>query len=161
MAQSHVVYSDLQPDATSTGTLFRPLRFWIAQRAPDRIHLRDSVVSNGGTVVPLEKNADVLIWDTIKLEQAPRGAITWRWIKDSIAAGELLDKEDYSTDTRPAAPNRSAPRPQGALKTVSSSRVPYTAEDDIILWNWVKHYERLGFKIRGNEIYDKLEEQVR
>lgn len=154
MASSHVVYSDLPEDAPAQGTLFEGLRIWVAMRVPMRKTFVSQIRDNGGQVVPLEKDADMMIADHMRSE-APSGSFSWKWIEACIKEGRLVDKEEYR-----AASKEVVTRPVGALKPVKTSRVPYTDADDLELYNWVKAYERRGGKVLGNEIYKQLEEQV-
>lgn len=105
------------------------------------------IQDNGGKVVPLEKQADVLIADHAR-KDAPPGSVSWKYITDSVARGEALDVEEYRISPANRTPVAAPPK---------SSRVPFTPRDDEILVAWVR---KAGEHTSGNEIYKRLAEQV-
>lgn len=111
----------------------------------------DKVKSNGGQIVPLEKQADYLIVDHVR-KNVPPGGISYEFIEQSIRRGERENPENYR-----AGPPEGTVRDIGSSISAKSSRVPYTAEDDRQLYNWVKDHERKSGAISGNEIYKQLE----
>lgn len=141
-------------NVSTDGTLFRGIRFWIAQRLPMRSSFVDKVKMNGGLMVGLEKSADILIVDHLRKDNPP-DSFSYRWIEQSIKNGVLEDKEDHR-----AEPTQGYVRPVGSWKPAKSSRNPYTAGDDRILYDWVTDQEKKGGKVLGNEIYKQLEQQV-
>lgn len=136
--------------------LFDGVKLWIAHRVPMRSYWHKMVKDNGGEVVPLEKQADHLVWDDLRWKDAPAGAISWHWIEDSFKKGALEDPEEH----------RIGP-PAGTVREVASSRPAhtksreaYTAEDDKILYKWGKTAESRGVSVKGNEIWKMLERKV-
>lgn len=109
--------------------------------------------SNGGEVEKIEKNAEIIIADGVR-KDAPPGSISWKFIEESAKAGKLVDMEEYRCGASERAPERANAQP------AKSTRTPFTAEDDRILTQWVLEGERLGRKIKGNELYIELAERV-
>jgi hypothetical protein len=149
-----VVYSDVAEGADLQGQLFADKKFFIAQRCPMRSSFIQQVKSNGGKIVPLEKMADYLIVDHMR-KDVPAGSISYTFIEQSIRNGDLEDPDDHRAG-EPAGTVREI----GSLRPTKGVRVPYTAEDDRQLYNWIKSYERQGGAIMGNEIYKQLELKV-
>jgi hypothetical protein len=106
---------------------------------------------NGGKIVLLEKLADVLIDDYARKFCAP-GSVSWKYIDQCVASGELANIEDYRIH------QANVPRPVGSSKPVRGIRVPFTKEDEQILVTWVR---RAGKDASGNAIYQLLAGQVR
>ncbi|AEO63969.1 uncharacterized protein THITE_2037256 [Thermothielavioides terrestris NRRL 8126] len=75
------------------GSLFNGIKFWVSMRVPLRSMLT-SRKDNGGNIVLLEKHADVLIADHAR-KDTPAGSVSWKYVEDSVAKGELLNIEDY------------------------------------------------------------------
>jgi len=152
------------------GSLFRYKKFWVAQRVPQRpgylekIKVRsaawsckggaNALQSNGGTVVPLEKHADVLVADHLRRD-APQGSVSYEYIDACLKNGELVDEEKY-----PAGRPQRVARPVGSSEPAKTTRTPFTAEDDRILTQWVLEAERKNGSIRGNKIYEELAANV-
>lgn len=148
--------ADLEDDAPAEGSLFRNIRFWVAQRVPLRSNYVEQIKVNGGLVVPLEKNADIMIADHLRSE-APPGSYSYTWIEESIKQGELQDKEAHR-----AGPSAGYSRPPGSsMPAKTGGRNAYTVEDDRVLYEWVRGYVDKGGAERGNEIYRQLEQVVR
>lgn len=156
---------------TERGNLFTGKSFFIQQRVPSRQKWVNLVKvctdhseawntlilqqANAGQIVRLEQQADILIADHAK-NHCPPGSISWKYIQDSVRAGELKDPKDY-----PAGPATHIPRPVGSSQHTKKSRTPFTAEDDRILTDWVLEAARSGGPTRGNELFKKLELAVR
>lgn len=98
---------------------------------------------NGGKIVELEKHADILIADHIWKDCPPR-SVSWKYINDCVAAGELVNIEDYYPVRQTRVPTK-------------GNRVLFSKLDEQILVTWVK---KAGFKTRGNEIYQELAKRV-
>lgn len=137
------------------GRLFAGKKFWVAQRVPSRNRLLDDIKANGGEIVLLEKKADYLIADHFRRD-CPPGSISYEFVDRSIRDGALRDPEDH----------RAGP-PLGEVREVGSTsrpakggRTPYTAEEDRILYKWVRDAEIAGGLASGNEIYKQLEAKV-
>ncbi|THV50902.1 hypothetical protein BGAL_0131g00070 [Botrytis galanthina] len=130
------------------GVLFEGKKFFILQRVPMRSRWVEIIRSNGGEVEKIEKNAGIIIADGVR-KDSPPGSISWKFIEESAKAGKLVDMEEY----RCGASERANAQP------AKSTRTPFTAEDDRILTQWVLEGERLGRKIKGNELYIELAER--
>ncbi|TAQ85461.1 hypothetical protein B7494_g6205 [Chlorociboria aeruginascens] len=76
------------------GTLFDGMKFFIAQRVPLRLTWIQQIEENGGQIVKLDKQADMVIVDHM-LKDAPTGSISWKYIEESVKKGRLEDIEDY------------------------------------------------------------------
>ena len=151
------VYKDVAEDLEfgSGGKLFAGKKFWVAQRVPIRNHLLDDIKSNGGEVVMLEKQADYLIADRFRRD-CPPGSISYEFIEQSIKQGELANPDDH-----PAGPPKGEAREVGATRQpTKSGRAAYTAEEDKILYKWVRDVEAAGGLTSGNELYKQLEQKV-
>ena len=141
--------------ASAQKSLFKGIIFWIAQRVPQRSTFIENVRRNGGDIVRLENRADILIADHAR-KDSPTDSYSYTWIEQSIRDGRLADKEQHR-----AGPQRHDVRQVGALRSAKQGRNPYTKQDDELLYKWVKDHERRGEKALGNEIYKKLEIEVR
>ena len=142
-------------DSSEQASLFRNLRFWIAQRVPQRSHFLELVKNYGGEIAPLEQNASILIADHLRRD-APAGSYSYTWIEASIKNSRLEDKEPHR-----AGPTEGYSRPVASQRPAKTgSRNPYTAEDDRALYEWVKGEEEQGGLAKGNEIYKQLEKIV-
>lgn len=153
MAQ--VVYDNVDPEAAQLQNgVLSGKSFFFVQRLPMRSHFISQVKSNGGREVKLEAQADYIIADH-KRQDAPPGSLSYTFIEFAIKNGEL-----------PPEGNHIAGMPKGTLRPVGSAipgrstRTPFTAEDDRVLYDWVKKYEMEGGAVRGNQIYKQLEAQV-
>ena len=154
MSNAQVVYSNVDQDSGVVGALFEGRNFWIAQRCPMRSRFVDEVKRNGGTVVPLEKQADWLIVDHAR-KDIPVGGVSYRFIEESIKAGELLDPSAFT-----CGPPVGSVRAVGSIvRPAKTIRNPFTAEDDAVLTEWVLSSIRNGGTEMGNKIYQQLEAQ--
>lgn len=151
------IYQNVTEDGEThgPGQLFSGKKFWVAQRVPSRGRLLENIKANGGVIVMLEKKADYLIADHFRRD-CPPGSISYEFVEKSIQDGRLRDPENHR-----AGPLLGVSREAGAInRPTKSARTPYTAEEDRILYKWVRDYEAAGGKSSGNEIYKQLEEQV-
>ncbi|KAJ0119578.1 hypothetical protein J7T55_013781 [Diaporthe amygdali] len=139
---------------SSHGDLFTGLKLFIFHRVPQRERWIDLVQGNGGEVVKLESQADMLIADHVKRGGAapPPGSYSWQWIEYSVKNGYLEHKDDYRIEEAPA-------RTAGTSAPTKGKRVPFTSNDDDILMKFVVGHERQGNAISGNVIFKILEEQ--
>ncbi len=153
------------------GELFSGIKFFLLQRIPTRNHFKDLIVvcpmvcgsgrilklrqANGGEVVPLEKQADIVIGDHARKDQ-PEGSISWTFIESSIRNGRVEDVENHR-----AGPITRAVRQVGSAQPTKKGRTPFTPEDDRVLTKWCASAERKGLSLKGNEIYQQLEAIVR
>jgi len=110
---------------------------------------------NGGTVVRMEAQADVLVADHLRKKDAPDGSVSFRYIDACIANGALVDKDEH----RIFQPH--AVRPAGSSRPARTTRAPFTELDKRILVTWVRRCESVGESINGNVIYQTLAEHVR
>ncbi|KAK4579904.1 hypothetical protein LTR86_000105 [Recurvomyces mirabilis] len=147
-----LVMSQANGESSTVGSLFNGLAFFVLQKVPSRTHYVDLLKANGGRVVKTEGQADHVIADQLR-KDAPAGSISYEYITTAIRTGELPDPADH-----PAGP------PLGALREVGSiaipgktTRTPFTAEDDKVLWQWVERLRQEGGSVKGNEIYKQLE----
>lgn len=151
------IYQDVAQDVDieGVGQLFSGLKFWVAQRVPSRNRLLDDIKANGGEIVMLEKMADYRIADHL-FKHCPPGSISYEFVDKSIQQGELRDPEDH----RCGPPLGEAREPGSITRVAKGGRTPYTAEDDSILYKWVRDAEAAGSLAKGNEIYKQLEAKV-
>jgi hypothetical protein len=99
--------------------------------------------------------ADIIIADHAR-KDIPAGSVSWKFIEESVKAGELKDIEDYRCG---ASANTS--RQRRSNQPNKSSRNPFTQQEDHILTQWVTKAARRGLATKGNDIYLQLEELVR
>ncbi|KAI1452073.1 TRF2-interacting telomeric protein/Rap1 C terminal domain-containing protein [Annulohypoxylon moriforme] len=150
MAAPIVYEGALAPKDRLHNGLFKNMKFWVAQRVPMRLTWIQKIQDNGGKVVPLEKDSDVLIADHLK-KNCPPGSYSYKWIEDSLKAGSLQTREDYlcAPASQPQLANSAVPR--------KSTRAAFTPEEDKILTEWVMKKEREGESVGGYQIYKELE----
>ncbi|KAI9712844.1 MAG: hypothetical protein M1820_001466 [Bogoriella megaspora] len=137
-----------------SATLFEELKFFVAQRCPARSTIKKTIEDHGGEVVPLERQAHYLIADHLKRNNNPAGALSYTWVEESVKQGSILPR-----DVHTAGPSTTPIRVSQSVQPTKSTRTPFSAEDDRILWQWVCQSRRLGAKTLGNEIYKDLEKQ--
>ena len=145
-----------QDDAQSEepGILFKNIAFFVLQRVPQRSTFVNQIGRNGGTLVKLEKQADITIGDRARKDNPP-GAVSFQWIEECIKQAQLVDKEPFL-----AAPKEQQVRRPGALRPAKSTRNPFSHEDDIYLYQFLKVKERQGASLLGNQVYAELEREV-
>jgi hypothetical protein len=147
-----VVYEGVANSQGETGTLFQGQKLWFSATVPQRQRFIEDVKANGGEVVQLEKQADILLVDHTRKNPAP-GTHSYKYVDLSIQKGRLENLDDHVV----SAASR-ANRPVGSVTIApKGSRNPYTDADDQFLWNWVKPLEETGGAIAGNSIYQQLE----
>lgn len=152
-AMAGIVYDGVRTTTGDGGKLFGGQNFWFSSAVPQRKWLIENAIANGATVVPLEKQADVLIVDHAR-KNAPVGTHSYKYIEQSIRNGRLEDLADHVV-----GPSKSTHRPVGSMTTApKGSRSKYTEAEDQLLWNFIKPYETAGGATGGNEIYKQLEE---
>ncbi|KAK0120208.1 hypothetical protein ONS95_011614 [Cadophora gregata] len=132
------------------GDLFQGKTFWLSHRIPMRTTWKNQIESNGGTVVKLEVNADMILADHARKDCAP-GSISWKWVEQSIRNGRLENIENYR-----AGPIHAQVREVGSTQPTKKTRTKFTPEDDRILMEWVIRAERRGSSLLGNTIYKQL-----
>ncbi|KAK0385231.1 hypothetical protein NLU13_7707 [Sarocladium strictum] len=136
-------------ESTEGGNIFQGLSFWVAQRVPMRNDILSKIKSNGGTVVPLEKNAKFLIADYVR-KDAPPGSFSWKFITDSVQHGALQVEDRYRI-----GPDPNMPRPAGGGRLTRAGRVAFTPADKATLAKWV--LSKPAARRQGNELYMELE----
>jgi hypothetical protein len=152
------VYQDVAEgvELEGVGQLFAGKKFWVAQRVPSRNRLLDDIKANGGEIVLLEKKADYLIADHFRPRESPPGSLSYEFVEKSIQDGALRDPEHHR-----AGPPLGEVREVGSISRPSKGgRTPYTAEEDRILYKWVRDAETAGGLASGNEMYKQLEAKV-
>lgn len=108
--------------------------------------------NNGGTVVPLEKNADILIADHAR-KDVPAGSYSWKFITESVENGIIQIKDRYRIGRDP-----DLPRPAGGgVRGTKSTRTPFTIDDDAGLAKWVLAHT---VDRTGNKIFQEFESIV-
>lgn len=149
MAQ--VVLKDVAQGAQVQGQLLAGKNFYILQRVPVRSHFAQLVQNNGGRVLKLENQADYVIADHMRSD-APPGSLSYKFIERWLQDGKEPPQDEHLAG-RP----KGTPRPMASAIPGKSTRTPFTAEDDRILWDWVKKHEAQGGMVKGLEIYKQLE----
>lgn len=149
-----IVYDNVAEGADLHGELFAGKKFWVAQRVPSRNRYLHSIKSNGGVVVLSEKKADYLIADHCRRD-CPPGSISYTFIEESIKNGEIATPEDHR-----AGPQVGETREAGSVRPAKGTRAMYTAEEDVILYKWVRDNGGEHGSAMGNEIYKQLEKKV-
>jgi hypothetical protein len=131
--------------------LFEGKKFWVAHRVPMRSTFVQQIKENGGQLVPLEKMADLLIWDHLRWKDAPPGTISYTFIEQSVKNGELEDPEAHR-----CGPPLGAQRETGSARPAKGTREPYTLEDDRVCYKWGIEAERAGVQVKGNDLWKQL-----
>ncbi|CAI7565095.1 unnamed protein product [Penicillium crustosum] len=137
---------------TTTMNLFQGARFWLSLTVPQRQRFKELIKQYGGTVVLMEKDADVKLVDHTR-KDLPSDTFSYQYVERSINKGRLEDLEAHR-----AGP--SAPRPMGASNIpTKSTRSFFTLKEDQILFDWVEHFgQEPGAPVQGNIIYQDLSE---
>ncbi|PVH78402.1 hypothetical protein DL98DRAFT_573149 [Cadophora sp. DSE1049] len=136
--------------AGGRGDLFQGKKFWLSHRIPMRNYWKEQLESNGGSVVQLEINADMILVDHAR-KDCPPGSISWTWVEQSLRNGILEDIKDHR-----AGPAQAQVREAGSTQPTKKTRTKFSPEDDRILMEWVARAERKGSSILGNTIYQLL-----
>ncbi|KOS46343.1 hypothetical protein ACN38_g2674 [Penicillium nordicum] len=137
---------------TTAMNLFQGARFWLSLTVPQRQRFKELIKQYGGTVVLMEKDADVKLVDHTR-KDLPSDTFSYQYVERSINKGRLEDLEAHR-----AGP--SAPRPMGASNIpTKSTRAFFTLKEDQILFDWVEHFgQEAGAPVQGNIIYQNLSE---
>ncbi|KAJ5835769.1 hypothetical protein N7447_001795 [Penicillium robsamsonii] len=137
---------------TTTGNLFQGARFWLSLTVPQRSRFKELIKKYGGTVVLMEKDADVKLVDHTR-KDLPSDTFSYQYVERSINKGRLEDLEAHRVGP-------SAPRPMGAFNIpTKSTRSFFTLKEDQILFDWIAHFEQEpGAPVQGNRIYQDLSE---
>jgi TRF2-interacting telomeric protein/Rap1 - C terminal domain/Rap1 Myb domain len=146
-----IVYDGVPHASNTAGSLFQGQKFWFSHSVPQRHWLIANAEANGAVIVPLEKQADVLLVDHARKNAAP-GTHSYRYVELSIRHGKLEDLDDHVVGARDRAS-----RIVGSVTTApKGARNAFTEADDQLLWDWVKPYEEMG-ATGGYVIYQQLE----
>ncbi|KAJ5452980.1 hypothetical protein N7445_001163 [Penicillium cf. griseofulvum] len=137
---------------TSKMNLFQGARFWLSITVPQRSRFKELIKQYGGTVVLMEKDADVKLADHTR-KDLPKDTFSYQYIERSIKKGRLEDLEAHRVGP-------SAPRPMSAFNIpTKSTRSFFTLKEDQILFDWVDPFEHEpGAPVQGNRIYQDLSE---
>ncbi|POR38302.1 Telomeric repeat-binding factor 2-interacting protein 1 [Tolypocladium paradoxum] len=130
------------------GNIFKDLSFWVAQRVPTRDAILGYIRNNGGVVVALEKQADILIADHAR-KDAPAGSCSWKFVTESVEHGIIQLKDHYRIGPAPGVP-----RQVGSSRPIKGTRTPFTHTDDVVLVKWVLSQGRY---FTGNKVYQDFE----
>ncbi|KAG8360818.1 hypothetical protein FVEN_g1447 [Fusarium venenatum] len=141
-----VVYDGVQGEG---GTIFKDVKFWVAHRVPIRSVLLEQIKQNGGSVVSLEKQADMLIADHAIPKHAPHKSYSWKFIDDSVKNGYIQLKDQYLIERHPEEPRRAGSHPS------KSTRTPFTKEDDARIARWALDHPT---EQKGNRIWQEYEQ---
>ncbi|GAB7337998.1 hypothetical protein MBLNU457_4371t2 [Dothideomycetes sp. NU457] len=133
----------------SVKPMFADKKFFFAQRVPMRTTFMEIVQKYGGVKVNIEEQADYVIADHVR-KDAPFGSVSYKFIEEAVRNGEIPDVEKY-TKAQPGNVTRTA----GIISTSGNktTRTPFTAGDDLILWRLVPSS---GKAEKGNEIYKEI-----
>ncbi|KAK3899860.1 hypothetical protein C8A05DRAFT_36504, partial [Staphylotrichum tortipilum] len=134
------------------GMLFDKLKFWVSLRVPSRDQYLAKIKDNGGTVVRMEQQADVLVADHLRKRDAPDGSVSYKYIDACVANGALVEMDEHRIFQTGGA------RPAGSSRRAKGTRTPFTESDKRILVTWVRKCEAAGESINGNVIYQTLAE---
>lgn len=148
---ARMVVSQTSGNTPALGGLFEGLSFFLVQRVPSRTSFVEKIQANGGRVVKLEAQADHIIADHVR-KDCPPGSISYKFIECAIRDGALPDPGDHK-----AGPSVGAIRDVGSVVPGKTTRTPFTAEDDRVLWQWVERARQQGGSVKGNDIYKQLE----
>ncbi|EFY91307.1 transcription factor Rap1, putative [Metarhizium acridum CQMa 102] len=111
-----------------------------------------SDLNNGGKVVPLEKDAHILIADHARKDAHP-DSYSWKYITESVQHGYAQLTDRYRIFGHPEAASVRV----GVSTPVKRTRTPFSAADDAALANWVlAHTEGRT----GNKIFQEFAETV-
>ena len=145
-----------------TGSLFEGKKFFLVQRLPSRSRFISDIEANGGRIVRIEKQADYLVADHLR-HDAPPGSVSYKFLEVALKDGIIPSEDDYMAGARRGTQGP-AGSPQGPVGSTSapgkSTRTPFTAEDDRVLYEWVRSFEAEGGAVKGNEIYKQLAARV-
>ena len=146
------VYNGVRNEDPNPEGLFAGQKFWFSSTVPQRSRFIDDVKANGGEVVPLEKQADICLYDHAR-KNPPPGMYSYRYVEHSVRKGQLEDLEAH----RIAGVNTRSDRSVGSVTLASKgTRTAFTEADDQMLWEWVKPHEGVR-GAAGNLIYQQLE----
>ncbi|KAJ5727285.1 hypothetical protein N7493_005105 [Penicillium malachiteum] len=134
-------------------TLFGGTRFWVSHHVPQRTRFKEMIEKHGGTVVLLEKYANIKLVDHTK-KNLPSDTYSYQYVERSVRNGKLENLEDHR-----AGP--SAQRPMGASHIPQKrTRSEFTLQDDQLLFDYLHPYELVeDAPVNGNNLYKALGEK--
>ncbi|GJP95807.1 TRF2-interacting telomeric protein/Rap1 C terminal domain-domain-containing protein [Aspergillus niger] len=117
--------------------LFQGKQFWLSHNIPQRKWFKELI------------EPSTIQWTLTGYRYS------FKYVEDSHRLGKLQNLENYR-----AGPSEA--RPVGATNIPTRGhKIPYTLEDDQLLWDWMQPHERNPkASIRGNKIYQELAEKV-
>ncbi len=146
------VHANVRNDEKNTEGLFTGLKFWFSNTVPQKSRFIEDVRANGGEVFPLEKQADICLYDHAR-KNPPPGTYSYRYVEYSARNGELEDLEAH----RIGGLDSRAARPVGSVTLASKgSRQTFTEADDQMLWDWIQPIQGMRGSA-GNLVYQQLE----
>lgn len=176
-----IVYEGLP----GNGDLFAGKKFFIIQRVPIRntliqyvevgrlqrssidLNILTQLQSNGGEIVALEKQANMIIADHARPKFAPANyrSYSWKYIEDSVKNGVLEDPEQHLihgvSSNANGSPATGAPAfVVGRSAPMKRTKTPFTAADNDLLRMWVAKKCPGGQNEGGNAIYQELAARV-
>lgn len=124
--------------------------------------------NNGGEIVALEKQADMIIVDHARPKFAPANypSYSWKYIEDSVKNGVLEDPARHLIhgvfSNANGSPATGAPAfVIGRSAPIKRTKTPFTPADDNLLLRWVAKNCYGGRADGGNAIYQELAARVR
>lgn len=136
----------------SSGLLFSGQKLWFSHALPSRSWLIQNAKAYGATVVAMDKDADIRLVDHTKKGNAS-GTYSFQYVEKSIRNGKLENLQDYAIGMTTKASKQGSSLAAG----IRSSKIPFTNDDDQLLWDWVKPFEEKGGAWKGNDIYKQIE----
>lgn len=114
--------------------------------------------SKKGVIVPLERQADIIIADDLRARFAPSGALSWKYIIESVDAGRKKSRTLYMINGSekalgPAQSKAGTSAKKKADTPKGPKRVAYTEEDDRALRLHVARRVIKGEAPLGNSLY--------
>lgn len=151
LSEVHIGLPTRQPNMEG---MFAGQKFWFSNTVPQRSRFMEEVKANSGEVVPLEKQADICLYDHAR-KNPPPGMYSYRYVEHSVRKGQREDLEAH----RIGGVSSRAERPVGSVTLASKgARIPFTEADDQMLWDWLKPIDGLRGSA-GNAIYQQLEKE--
>lgn len=134
--------------------LFSGITFWLARQVPFRDRYKNEIAKHGGTVTIHENEAGMRIHDHLR-PSAPVGTYSYTFIDQSIKDGVLADKEQHHAGQAPDVVRQ----PGDVTQPTRKGKVPYTKEEDCLLYDWLTKHLRSGGTDGGNAIYQEIANQ--
>lgn len=141
-------------NVSNTTGIFDGLNFWVSQAVKGRNELLRTVREHGGQITPREQAATHCLVDPDKKSSHASPCVyDYKFVLESVEAQTLQDDAQYEVNGA-----SSANRPVGdSLSTRKTTKTPFTAADDQILYDWITPFRERGGKYQGNAIYQQLQ----